>query len=270
MGQGIPSGEFPSCAGARSRFLRGRTEPRPGQNRRRVHHSPTAEVRAFVVSQDPPRAEEDDAHKERMQSLTEERDRALNALVEMEHHLRQLRGKVATTREERDWAQHNLRTLDEEVITLRAQVTDLADQVRLARSSPPPPLAPEQQAEQEEETEALGWDERSNLALELSRLQDDLNQMTEARDRALTARDALAQQALLASSARRQRGGFWAKNLVNLLVCLFLLAGMAMMGHFFPRIVTALSGQNQVPGGVEIRREPMEIRVHSPKEAGDG
>ena len=267
MGQGIPSGEHPTCAGERSRFLRGRAEPRPTHERRRIPRTPTAEVRAFVVNPDPPRLKEDATIRSKARLLTEERDRALNALEEMERHLKQLQGKVAVTQEERDWARHNLRVLDEEVITLRARVTDQTDEVNRLQeeNSRAEPLPPEGPADSEDEAETLSWDERSDLSLEMSRLQDDLKAMTEQRDRALKARDALAQQILMATAgARRDRQGFWAKNAVNLLVCLFLLVGMAMMGHFFPRIVIALSGQPDVAGRVEVRREPMEVKITAP------
>jgi hypothetical protein len=260
MGQSIPSGEFPSCARASTRFLRRRSTPRPA--RRQLTRSNTAEVRGFVVSPDQLVGRQADTLSASVKDLTEERDRAQNAVGEMELHLQQLGDKVAATREERDWARHNLRTLDEEVISLRARVTELTDEMKHLSSHPrPAPPPPEPPAEEEEDQDQIGWDERSDLNLELSTIKDDLAQMTEARDRALAARDALAQQVLLASGARRTRGGFWAKNAVNLFLCAFLLTGMAMMGHFFPRIVASLSGHDSTPPGVEVRLEPEEIKV---------
>ena len=259
MGQSIPSGEFPSCAGARTRFLRSRSTPRPTQ--RHLTRSNSAEVRAFVVSPDQQVRLQADSLGASVKALTEERDRAQNAVQEMERHLEQLRDKVAITREERDWARHNLRSLDEEVITLRARVTELTDELRhLPAGQEPLPSAPSAPVGPEVQSDKLSWDERSDLTLELSKLKDDLAQMTEARDRALAARDALARQALMAATARHDRQGFWAKNAVNLIICAFLLAGMAMMGHFFPRIVVALSGQDRTPPGVEVRVEPVEIQ----------
>ncbi len=260
MGQSIPSGEFPSCAGARTRFLRRRSTPKPA--RRQLTRSNTAEVRAFVVSPDQLVGRQADALRTSVKDLTEERDRAQNAVLEMERLLEQLGDKVAATREERDWARHNLRTLDEEVITLRAQVTELSDEVERLRDGrePAPPPASVSKDEADYDVE-IGWDERSDLVLEMGTIQEDLERMKESRDRALVARDALAQQVLMSATARRRGRGFWAKNGVNLIVCAFLLGGLAMMGHFFPRIVVALSGQDSTPPGVEVRIEPEEIKV---------
>ena len=263
MGQSIPSGEFPSCPRARTRFLRRRSTPKP--NRRQLTRSNTAEVRAFVVSPDQLVGRQADALRGSVKNLTEERDRAQNAVREMETHLQQLGDKVASTREERDWAQHNLRTLDEEVITLRARVTELTDELKKLRTGREPAPPPVTDSEEEYAVE-IGWDERSDLALEFGQLQEELDRMTESRDRALKARDALAQQVLMTATARRQDQGFWAKNTVNIIVCVFLLGGLAMMGHFFPRIVVALSGHDSTPPGVEVRIEPEEIKVPTARE----
>jgi len=195
----------------------------------------------------------------RLEDLTEERDLALGALQEMERHLTTLQEQLATAIEERDWARRNLVLHEEELIALRGKEEQLTDALIRVRKELEAARQEEAKLRTRIETQAdgegWGWDDRSELTIQIGRLREDLELATAERDRALSARDALAQQALMAGIQRTSTAGLWARRVLNFVMLVLMLAALALFGQVFPRLLPDASDGGTIPPGVEVRPE---------------
>ena len=110
-------------------------------------------------------------------------------------------------------------------------------------------------AETRPEGDDWGWDDRADIALEVSRLKEDLELSISDRDNALEARDALARQALMAGIQRSKFPVSGGKKWLNFALMVALLTGLAFFGKCFPSLIPGLEESGALPPEVQVRKE---------------